>query len=235
MKKYSLFIILSLLTAFHATASVTMLGNRIIYNENSRDKTLVFSNDNNTPSLVQIWTDINNPKSSPDNADGPFVAVPAIFNIADSSKQNVKLTYTGGKLPDDRESVFYFNYLSIPSVKKEDAEKNKLMIVVTNRMKLFYRPAKIGNDAGDVINKLEFRRQGSTLDVRNPTPFYASVSSAALSAGNKQGQIDNTSMIAPFSSAQWALPAGYQSGNVTLILGVINDYGAEKTRSVTLN
>ncbi|HBH7051723.1 TPA: molecular chaperone [Morganella morganii] len=235
MKKYSLFIILSLLTAFHATASVTMMGNRIIYNENSRDKTLVFSNDNDTPSLVQIWTDINNPKSSPDNADGPFVAVPAIFNIADSSKQNVKLTYTGRKLPDDRESVFYFNYLSIPSVKKEDAEKNKLMIVVTNRMKLFYRPAKIGNDAGDVINKLEFRRQGSTLDVRNPTPFYASVSSAALSAGNKQGQIDNTSMIAPFSSAQWALPAGYQSGNVTLILGVINDYGAEKTRSVTLN
>lgn len=235
MKKYSLFIILSLLTAFHASASVTMLGNRIIYNENSRDKTLVFSNDNDTPSLVQIWTDINNPKSSPDNADGPFVAVPAIFNIADNSKQNVKLTYTGGKLPDDRESVFYFNYLSIPSVKKEDAEKNKLMIVVTNRMKLFYRPAKIGNDSGDVINKLEFRRQGGTLDVRNPTPFYASVSSAALSAGNKQGQIDNTSMIAPFSSAEWALPAGYQTGNVTLILGVINDYGAEKTRSVTLN
>lgn len=235
MKKYSLFIILSLLTAFHATASVTMLGNRIIYNENSRDKTLVFSNDNETPSLVQTWTDINNPKSSPDNADGPFIAVPAIFNIADNSKQNVKLTYTGGKLPDDRESVFYFNYLSIPSVKKEDAEKNKLMIVVTNRMKLFYRPAKIGNDAGDVINKLEFRRQGSTLDVRNPTPFYASVLSAALSAGNKQGQIDNTSMIAPFSSAQWALPAGYQSGNVTLLLGVMNDYGTEKTRSVTLN
>lgn len=235
MKKCSLFIILSLLTAFYAAASVTMLGNRIIYNENNRDKTLVFSNDNETPALVQIWTDINNPKSSPDNADGPFVAVPAIFNIADNSKQNVKLTFTGGKLPDDRESVFYFNYLSIPSVKKKDADKNKLMIVVTNRMKLFYRPAKIGNDTGGVINKLEFSRHGNTLDVRNPTPFYASVSSAALSAGNKQGQIDNTTMIAPFSSAKWSLPAGYQSGNVTLILGVINDYGVEKTRSITLN
>ncbi|MEM7927893.1 fimbria/pilus periplasmic chaperone, partial [Morganella morganii] len=33
-----------------------MLGNRIIYNENSRDKTLIFSNDNETPALVQIWT-----------------------------------------------------------------------------------------------------------------------------------------------------------------------------------
>ncbi|HGH5988964.1 molecular chaperone [Morganella morganii] len=235
MKKYLLFITLSFLTVFHATASVTMLGNRIIYNENSRDKTLVFSNDNETPALVQIWTDINNPKSSPDNADGPFVAVPAIFNITDNSRQNVRLTYTGGKLPDDRESIFYFNYLSIPSVKKEDADKNKLMIVVTNRMKLFYRPAKIGNDSADVINKLEVSRQGNTLDVRNPTPFYASVSSAALSAGNKRGQIENTTMIAPYSSEKWSLPAGYQSGNITLLLGVINDYGVEKTRSITLN
>lgn len=234
MKKSLILSALCLLTSFCASASVTMLGNRIIYAEESKDKTLLFSNDNETPSLVQIWTDINNTKSTPENADGPFVAVPAIFNITENNKQNVKLTFTGSNLPDDRESVFYFNYLSIPSVKKEDADKNKLMIVVTNRLKLFYRPTAIGNETNSVIDKLEFTRNGSNLDVRNPTPFHASISFVTLSNGKQRQQIEDTSMIPPFSAAKWPLAAGYKTGKVTVSLGAINDYGVEKTRTINL-
>lgn len=234
IKKSFLFVLFSLLVWTNSFASVTMLGNRIIYPSSSQDKTLIFSNNDKTPALVQIWTDINNPSSSPDNADGPFAAIPSIFNIDANSKQIVKIVYTGHEsLPKDRESIFYFNYLSIPSVMKSEAEQNKLMLVVTNRLKIFYRPNGLSESSDNTINDLIIKRNEKLLTIKNPTPYYASMTTAIITKANKKSTVE-IDMIAPFSERAWPISTEYQSGEIHIQLGLINDYGVEKFRTINI-
>lgn len=147
--------------ATHASASVTLLGNRVIYPAEAREKTLQFTNDDGTPALMQIWLDINNPKSTPENADAPFVASPQIFRMNPHSGQMVRLSFVGQPLPRDRESLFYLNFLQVPAVRQTDSDKNKLLLVVTNRLKVFYRPAGLAGDANHVIDRLSLRQAGN--------------------------------------------------------------------------
>lgn len=224
--------IIYIMSIGYSVASVTMLGNRIIYLEGSQDKTLEFSNTDNTPALVQIWTDINNPKSAPDNADGPFITIPAIFSLPANNKQITKIAYTGKMLATDRETVFYFNYLSIPSVEKTDVDKNKLMFVVSNRLKIFYRPKGLAGNSGDVLNRIEIKRIGNSLKVTNPLPYYASFTSATLIKNKKKHTLE-IDMLAPFSTVDWKIPTEYQSGAIEIAFGLINDYGVEKSRKIS--
>ena len=106
---------------------------------------------------MQIWLDINNPKSTPENADAPFVASPQIFRMNPHSGQMVRLSFVGQPLPRDRESLFYLNFLQVPAVRQTDSDKNKLLLVVTNRLKVFYRPAGLAGDANHVIDRLSLR------------------------------------------------------------------------------
>ncbi|CUZ34008.1 MULTISPECIES: fimbrial biogenesis chaperone [Serratia] len=216
--------------ATHASASVTLLGNRVIYPAEAREKTLQFTNDDGTPALMQIWLDINNPKSTPENADAPFVASPQIFRMNPHSGQMVRLSFVGQPLPRDRESLFYLNFLQVPAVRQTDSDKNKLLLLVTNRLKVFYRPAGLAGDANHVIDRLSLRQAGNALRVDNPTGYYANVSQAAILSGAKRIAIPQADLIPPFSQASWPV-----NGEVRQVaLRVINDYGVEISRTLNV-
>lgn len=216
-----------------ASASVTLLGNRVIYPAQTREKTLQFSNDDATPALIQIWLDINNPKSTPETADAPFIASPQIFRMEPHSGQMVRLVFSGQKkLPTDRESLFYLNFLQVPAVKQTDSDKNKLMLLLTNRLKVFYRPEGLAGEANHVVDQLTIQRASKALRVNNPTPYYANISYAAVEMGSKHTRIPQAEMIAPFSEATWPL-AQFPAGEVKITLRVVNDYGVEVTRTLT--
>jgi len=216
-----------------ASASVTLLGNRVIYPAQTREKTLQFSNDDATPALIQIWLDINNPKSTPETADAPFIASPQIFRMAPHSGQMVRLVFSGQKkLPTDRESLFYLNFLQVPAVKQTDSDKNKLMLLLTNRLKVFYRPEGLAGEANHVVEQLTIQRAGKALRVSNPTPYYANISYAVAEMGGKHARIPQAEMIPPFSEATWPL-AQFPAGEVKITLRVVNDYGVEVTRTLT--
>lgn len=89
------------------------------------------------PNLVQIWVDKGDPASTPQTADAPFIASPQIFRMNPKAGQIVRLVYTGKDLPQDRESVFYINFMQMPALKAHDMEANKLMLTVSSRMKIF--------------------------------------------------------------------------------------------------
>jgi P pilus assembly chaperone PapD len=75
---------------------------------------------------------------------------PPVFRIQPGAGQVVKVTFTGGfNLPDDRESVFYFNFLQVPpsNINKNDV-KNKMLVMLRNRVKIFYRPASLVSGPG---------------------------------------------------------------------------------------
>jgi fimbrial chaperone protein len=213
-----------------ASASVTLLGNRIIYPADAREKTLQFTNDGDTPALIQIWLDINNPKSTPENADAPFITSPQIFRINAHSGQMVRLSFVGQQLPSDRESLFYFNFLQVPAIRQADSDKNKLLLLLTNRLKVFYRPAGLAGDANHTIDQLSLRHIGNTLYVSNPTSYYANVSQAVIAKGAKRTAIPQADLIPPFSQVNWPLNSDAQQVD----LSVINDYGVEISRTLNV-
>lgn len=208
-----------------AAASVTMLGNRVIYPAQTREKTLQFTNDDAVPALMQIWLDVDNARSTPETADAPFVASPQIFRMNPKSGQMVRLVYTGKGLPTDRESLFHLNFLQVPAVKESNTDKNKLVLLVRNRLKVFYRPEGLAGEANQVGKQLRIQRKGNVLQVSNPTPYYASISYAK--SGKNSLHIDPADMIAPFSQVSWPISSALPKGKLKLVLGIMNDYGVE--------
>uniref|UniRef100_A0A182SE45 Uncharacterized protein n=1 Tax=Anopheles maculatus TaxID=74869 RepID=A0A182SE45_9DIPT len=112
-------------------------------------------NKGNTPSLMQIWIDRGKPETQPFDSDAAFVITPPIVRIDPKNGQSVRLMFTGEKLPQDRETLFWFNALEIPPA-SADQDKSSLQIAVRSRLKLFYRPAGLAGDAASAPNLVKW-------------------------------------------------------------------------------
>ncbi|MGX5028958.1 fimbrial biogenesis chaperone [Enterobacter asburiae] len=214
-----------------STASVILKGNRIIYSAAAKEKVVEFMNDGDTPMLVQVWMDVNNPHSTPETADAPFIATPQIFRMNTNAGQALRLKYTGQPLPDDRESLFWLNYLQFPAIKAADTERNRLSLVVKSRLKIFYRPAGLKGEANQAPAALRLIRQGRSLSLTNPTPWHINVRNAVLKRGDKTIDIGEPITLPPFGSTRWPLP---ETQATSMTLYAINDYGTAVAHTFTL-
>ncbi|EJL84997.1 molecular chaperone [Pantoea sp. GM01] len=197
-------------------ASITVGGTRLIYNENENEASLPVSNSQDgVPYLIQSWVELS------ENAKEqvPFIVTPPLFRLDGGHENTLRVIYTGeNKLPENRESIFWLNVKSIPSMTRSD--ENRLLIAVKTRMKLFYRPANLSSEKADEAwTKLKFEQRGERLVIINPTPFYVSLYS--LKVGNKT--IAQPPMISPFSSETME-----GSGN-QVAWKAINDFGGVTT------
>ncbi len=195
-----------------ANAGVIVGGTRVIYQEGKREATIAVTNSGTaTPYLVQSWVENNgaNPQAAV-----PFIVTPPLFRLDPETRNVLRITFTGGALPGDRESVYWLNIKSIAPTQQEDA--NKLQVNIKSKFKIFYRPAKLTGDPERAWQQLQFSISGNQLIARNPTPYYISLFSLAV-AGH---EVDEPGMVAPFSTQTWPVTA---SGRVTW--RAINDYG----------
>lgn len=226
------------LLSFSSPASVVMTNTRVIYPAGEKSKTIQFTNQSDIPYLMQLWTDINNPDSSPDNADGPFIVSPVIFRMEPKSGQSARLSFVGENLPQDRESLFYLNFSQIPP-KSSGGENNKLLLILKSRVKIFYRPKTIQGSAAEVAKNLAFElrplKGANQLHIKNNSGFYASFASAEIKAEDKVYPVD-IDMVAPKSEQTITLkhiPSG-KAGSFTLRYTLINDLGAKKVNETTI-
>ncbi|MGE6433818.1 fimbrial biogenesis chaperone [Shewanella baltica] len=196
--RYLVFLLIT--CSITANASVVMTNTRVIYPSDAQERTIQLTNNDDFPNVVQVWTDINNSDSTPDNADGPFLALPSIFRIEPKRGQMVRLVYTGTELPKDRESVFYLNFLQIPPLSKSNAGQNQMLVMLKNRVKIFYRPIDIESNSIDVSKKINFDikydEMGISLVVENNSPFFASFVNAKIISG-KQELLAKIDMVEP--------------------------------------
>ncbi|CNF69142.1 molecular chaperone [Yersinia mollaretii] len=210
-------------------ASVVMTGTRIIYPEGTREKVLQLSNKDDHPNLVQLWMDDGNNQSSPSKSDVPFTLTPQIFRMEPQSGQVVRLAYLERNLPKDRESVFYLNFLQIPALKADKQTENKLVLIVNNRLKVFYRPAALKENVDTLGEKIQVTLDSATGDkikIHNPTGYFISLRDAKLINGDKTISFATSEMFAPNSTTDLALPAGIKAKKGELLtLNVVNDYG----------
>lgn len=215
-------------------ASIVMVGTRVIFPAESNEKTLQFSNNGDIPYIVQIWLDRGNDASTPENADAPFVVNPPLFRINPHKGQMARLIYLPQTaLPQDRESIFYLNFKQIPALQESSADQNKLIFLVKNRLKVFYRPKSIIGNVEVMPQKwtytLQQQTKGSTVTVHNPTGYYANLTTATLKVKQQSYSIDpkSVAMIAPYSNATWPLPKKVTADQDSVLsVTYVNDYGA---------
>ncbi|MCL1070958.1 fimbrial biogenesis chaperone [Shewanella xiamenensis] len=182
-----------LIIVFPSSASVVMTNTRVIYPSDAKERSVQLRNNDSFPNVVQVWTDINNSESTPENADGPFLALPAIFRIEPNRGQLFRLIYSGDNLPKDRESLFYLNFLQIPPISKDNAGENQMLVMLKNRVKIFYRPVEIRSNPENIGKEISFNVKnmngGIEVDVNNKSPFYASFVDVKLISGNQELKI----------------------------------------------
>lgn len=149
-----------------------------------------------------------------------------------NSQVKVQALPAAKSLPQDRESVYYFNLREIPP---RSDKTNTLQIALQTRIKLFYRPASIIPTQQQQSNpwqeKLTLTRQGDHYQVNNPTPYYVTLVDARNSKDGKTAMGFEPLMVAP-KSALLLGPSAAALGS-TPYLTYINDYGGRPTLAFT--
>lgn len=202
-------------------AAIALDRTRAIITSDDKSIALNISNENkNLPYLAQAW--LENGKG--EKISDPFTVLPPVQRVEPGTASQVKIQAlpSAAKLPQDRESVFYFSLREIPP--KSD-KPNTLQLALQTRIKLFYRPASIvPKNTGEIWQeKLTLTQQGGKYIANNPTPFFITiVDAAAKKDGNSIAGFEPV-MIPPKSSMPLDLSVS-ALGN-TPALTYINDYG----------
>jgi chaperone protein EcpD len=199
-------------------ASVVISGTRVIYPSDAKEVSVKLSNVGSTPVLIQSWIDTGDSTAKPSAIRVPFVLTPPINRVEPSKGQTLRISYAGGALPMDKESVFWLNVLEVPAKNAAKADENTLQMAFRSRIKLFYRPAGLAGNANDAAKAVTWSAKGNTLQATNPTPYYVSFANVMVNSKKVDGL-----MVAPRGNQIFALPAN--AGNK--VSGeFVNDYGA---------
>ncbi|EFK4582157.1 molecular chaperone [Escherichia coli] len=207
-------------------AAISLDRTRAIFNGGEKSMALNVVNDNKQlPYLAQAW--IENERQEKITT-GPVIATPLVQRLEAGAKSMVRLTVTPdiNKLPQDRESLFYFNLREIPP--KSD-KKNVLQIALQTKIKLFYRPKAIEVKPNAVWQyQLILHKTNGGYRIENPTPYYVTVIGFGGSEKEAKGAAFEAVMLAP-KSAQSVTSGTY----ITPYLSYINDYGGRPVLQFT--
>jgi len=243
MHRYRLFVVVFIFSVFFPVkASFLISGKRIIYDEREGEVSVLVRQRGNIPSLMQAWL-ADAQSISGDQADNvPFLLLPSVARIEPGRGQSVRILRIGGGLPEDRESLFWFNVLDIPPKVTPEEGENLLQLSSGLSMKFFYRPSGLRGDPDKAHQALRFSlddRQGDSriwLRVRNPSPYHVTFDSLVLRGGGRTILAEMmpqvlVRMVEPMGELviplEMVAATGRQSlSGARIHYGVINDYGA---------
>lgn len=222
-----------MLVTTSASASIVMTGTRVIFPSAVTEKIIQFKNPDPQPYVVQLQ--FTKEDNEPDDL-APFVLVPPVFRMEPHTGQSVRLiaNNTSG-LPQDKESVFYLNFTQLPALKATQKDQNQLVIAVTSRVKIFYRPELLKGQQSDAYQSLKFSLKDGSLFVDNPTGFYITVRKAELVINGNTSEITKSLMISPKSTMKLHTIKKLTSLEGALLkLTLVNDYGTDVKREMHL-
>lgn len=210
------------LVAQNANAAIALDRTRVVFNADKSAMSVTVSNQNKSlPYLAQAWVE---------NADGqkiesPLAALPPLQRVEPGEKGQIKIQATGNvaALPQDRESIFYFNVREIPP---KSSKPNTLQLALQTRVKLFYRPAGlvlIKGDSADIMKKVTLTQKGNGYELNNPTPYFVTIVAASTALNGKEIGNFKPVMVAPKSNMDLGASAAALGSHPTLTY--VNDFG----------
>ena len=168
---------------------------RVIFDGGQQSVSLSVSNQNKQlPYLAQGWLE----DEQGNKIQSPLTVLPPVQRIEPGKPSQVKIQAlpAAKQLPQDRETLYYFNLREIPP---KSNKPNSLQIALQTRIKLFYRPAAIApeRNAAPWQEQLTLTRQGDKYIVNNPTPYYVTIIDAAGRKGVAGAQNFEPFMVPP--------------------------------------
>jgi len=237
-------------------AGLVVQGSRIIYDEARGEATISMEYVGNVPILLQAWMDAGEDVISPGAEDVPFILMPAVARLDPGAGQSIRIMRIRDGLPQDRESVFYFNTLEVPPTPTDHiaAGDTFMQFSIRGRFKFFYRPRGLPVSSEKAVEMLRFSfaepdEEGRVrVRVSNPSPYHMTFSSLALrppgaGEGDEPLVFFGTDapydrMVTPMSELVMPMTWGTLSagarlpGEVELEFVIINDSGGIETRKV---
>lgn len=164
------------ITSFQACADIVISGTRIIYPQSSKDVVVGLENRGNKPLLVQTWLDDGRDDVNPQELKLPFVITPPVSRIDPKKGQSLRITYMGKSLPQDRETLYWFNVLEIPPKSKaaNGENLNQLQLAFRTRIKFIFRPDGLKGNPLDAAANVTWsqKKEGNTVQLVVMTPTY---------------------------------------------------------------
>lgn len=192
-----------------AGADLSIVGTRFVYPAGLSVLTIRVGNVGSSPLLLQAWLDKGDAAADPSLLAVPFVLSPPISRLDPQQRAALSVRYSGEPLPGDRESVFWINFLEVPSL--IPLSGNQLRLAYRFRMKLLYRPKDLPGIADEAVQQVRWSlypgAQGADLTLKaiNPTPYYVSL--VQLSVGDDSQSINFKGVtVEPFGTTQLPLP-----------------------------
>jgi len=209
-----------------APATVVMNGTRYVYVAGEKEITVKVNNIGKLPALTQAWIDDGDEKSTPEHVDVPFNLTPPISRVEAGKSQTLRISYTDGELPTDRESQFWINILEVPPKPKAEEDVNKLQLAFRYRLKMFYRPKGLPGSADAAPEKLTWRRTADGgISASNPTPFHVTLNDVRVNVAGSEIEVEPFA-IPPRGTVTAKLQHALSSaGSSRVDYKSINDYG----------
>ena len=205
---------------------------RVIYRQQDKSVQVVMRN-TTAGSVYLVRSAVVNDQGVPVKS---FEVIPPLFRLDASNEGAVRVTQRpGNTFPADRESLFYFYSLAIPSTNPLTVEGREtlgqLRVTVGNRIKFIYRPASLLVPDRHVFQQLTFSRVPAGIQVKNPTAYYISLSSLRIDGTSVPFSDKGSELMAPFSSRIYLS----RSRNKQVVKwSVIDDIGATESFTATV-
>lgn len=186
---------------------------RIVYSGATSQSAMSVRNTNNNASfLIQSWIE-----NSTGNRSNDFVITPPLYVLKAKSESVIKVIFNGKSLPQDRETLYWLTVKAIPQQVKQSTA-NSLQFASAHRIKVFYRPAGLNEDANSAWKHIKGELRLGKVTLTNPTPYYLTTVNVSV-----DGKAANPVMIPPKGSI--AVEGTF--GNASKFsYQTINDYGA---------
>ena len=217
------FAFVALCLANNAKGAIGLDRTRVIF-EGGKEAVSMNITNNNTqlPYLAQGWIE----DEQGNKITSPLIVLPPVQRLEPGKKSQVKVQALPAvkSLPQDRETVYYFNLREIPP---RSDKANSLQIALQTRIKLFYRPASIvpsQQEHSDPWQKqLILTREADDFQVNNPTPYYITLIDARSSKEGKTSPGFEPLMVPPKGTLKLGVSAAALGSKPWLTY--VNDYG----------
>ncbi|WP_370612241.1 fimbria/pilus periplasmic chaperone [Klebsiella aerogenes] len=215
-------LLLGIFSVQSAQAAIALDRTRVIYNGVEKSMSVNINNNNKTlPYLAQTWLE----DTKGNKITSPITPLPPIQRVEPGAKSQIKLQGLETALhalPQDRESLYYFNVREIPP---KSSKPNTLQLALQTRVKLFYRPAglEVDNSATPFQEKITLTKTGNGYTVNNPTPYYITLINVQKNEKTPGDKNFQPLMVAP--KGQAPLGASMAEAGSAPVVTYINDFG----------
>lgn len=206
---FKLAAVVSFQAVFVAHAGIVVESTRYLYKEGTREISAQVENKDNTPYLIKSWVEAPEGKK-----ESYFMVTPPLFRLEAKQTNSMRILPNAHivNAPKDRDTVYYFNVMSIPPTAEDEADKNKIQLAVRHRMRLVYRPVAVQQlTMNDEVKKIEWRKANNNITLKNPTPFFIYFKSVQI---NGKEIRDVVTHIEAYATKEFTLPAGVNGSQI---------------------